>query len=226
MEFKNYYQQYWQKRKAGQNQPIDPRIPSFLRKYSQYGAILNQIKDNSRILDIGCGDGNVSQLYLSKGKVLGLDISEKALEIAKKRGLATKFWDLNQLPLPFNKESFEAVILTDVLEHVLDPLALLKEALRLLTKNGQLLVTVPNFARWQNRCRMLWGDPIDILHFEKYGDELEHLHWFTTGKLKHLLKEAGFKKIKFVSTGLPAGFLFGLFGYPGLAKMLTIKAEK
>lgn len=221
-----YYQEYWQKRKEAQGEPIHPLIPSFLRQFSQYGAILNQIIPHTRILDLGCGDGKVTKLYLEKGTVAGVDVSETALKMARQRGIATKFHDLNNLPLPFEKNSFETVILTDVIEHLLDPLGILKESLRILAKGGKVILTVPNFARFHNRLRMFWGDPLDILHWEKYGDELEHLHWFTKGKLKHLLTLAGFTRIRFIPTGLPVDFIFGKLGFYGLAKMLTVVGEK
>lgn len=226
MKIADYYNHYWNKREKGTAEPVRWFIPKFLRQYSQYGAIANQIKSGSKILDLGCGDGNVCQLFLAKGEVVGVDISQAALKKAASLGIKTKLHDLNKLPLPFSDGSFNCVILTDVLEHLLDPLSLLKDSYRILTKDGRLIVTAPNFARLGNRLRMLWGDPIDILHFEKYGDELEHLHWFTIGKLEHLLIKAGWKKIKFVPTGLPFGFIFGKLSFPGLAKMLTVVAER
>jgi len=226
MKTKNYYEKYWQKRKKETKEPIRSIIPSFLRQFSQYGAIANQIPSGSKILDLGCGDGNVSQLFLEKGKVVGIDISKEALKKAERRGIKTKLHDLNRLPLPFGDKSFDVVVLTDTLEHLFDPLGVLKEVFRILTVGGRVIITVPNFARLGNRLRMLWGDPIDILHWEKYGDGKEHFHWFTKGKIEHFLKLTGFKKIKFVPTGLPFGFIFGQIGLPGLAKMLTVVGKK
>lgn len=226
MKMRDYYEKYWQKRKKEVGEPIRPIIPSFLRQFSQYGAIVNQIPEKSKILDLGCGDGNVSQLFLEKGEVIGVDIAKEALKKAASLGIKTKLHDLNKLPLPFGDESFDAIVLTDTLEHLLDPLGVLKESRRILTPGGQVIITVPNFARLGNRWRMLWGDPVDILHWEKYGDGKEHFHWFTKGKIEHFLKLAGFRKIKFVPTGLPLGFVFGKLGLPGLAKMLIVVAEK
>lgn len=223
---RDYYDQYWQKRKKEVGEPIRPIIPSFLCQFSQYGAIVNQIPPRSKILDLGCGDGNVTQLFLKKGEVVGVDISKEALKKAERRGIKTKLHDLNQLPLPFGDKSFDVVILTDTLEHLLDPLEVLKETFRILNPGGRIIVTVPNFARLGNRIRILWGDPVDILHWEKYGDGKEHFHWFTKGKAEHFFKLAGFRKIKFVPTGLPFGFIFGKLGIPGLAKMLIVVGEK
>jgi methionine biosynthesis protein MetW len=226
MRTKDYYEKYWQKRKKEIGEPIRSIIPSFLRQFSQYGAIANQIPPKSKILDLGCGDGNVTQLFLEKGEVIGVDISKEALKKAASLGIKTKLYDLNKLPLSFGDESFDIVILTDTLEHFIDPLNMLKESLRILANGGRVIITVPNFARLSNRLRMLWGDPVDILHWEKYGDGKEHFHWFTKGKIEHFLKLAGFKKIRFIPTGLPFGFILGQIGFPGLAKMLTVVGEK
>lgn len=230
LEFKKYYECYWLRRREVGNAPQKPirdLIPYLLVKYSNYGAILHQIPGNSKVLDLGCGDGNVSQLYVErKGcKVIGIDISGSALKLAREK-IEALCGDLNDTLLPFKDEVFDAVTVVDVLEHLINPLSLLSETHRLLKPGGRLILSVPNFARWDNRIRMLLGKPLDILHWEKYGDGAEHLHWFTCEKVAYFLRKAGFKKIKFVPTGLPCGFLFGLLGMYGLSRVLTVVAWK
>jgi len=230
MKFKEYYEKYWNKRIEEETNSIPAirsSIPNFLVKYSQYGTILNQVPENSSLLDIGCGQGKVASLFLKKNcKVTGIDVSVKALAIAVKTGINTKSWDLNDLPLPFDDESFEVITISDVLEHVIDPVALLKDARRLLTSGGKLIISVPNFARWDNRFRMLAGCPKDILHWKDYGDGLEHLHWFTKPKLTSYLQLSGFGSREFIPTGLPFGFIFGKAKMHGLARILTIVSYK
>lgn len=224
MKFDKYYKNYWKKRGKAKTKPI-PNVPSFLKKYSVYGSILNQVKEGSRILDLGCGDGNVSSIYLSKNcEVYGVDISKSACSLAKRKGIKTRVVDLNKSRLPFKSRFFDYVIGCDVLEHLIDPLAIVKEISRVLKKAGFFLLSVPNFARITNRFRMIIGNPIDSLHFDKYGDEVEHLHWFTLPKLNHLLNNAGFKEIKSLPSGLPFSFIFTFLGFSGLSKVLTIKA--
>ncbi|MFA5047582.1 MAG: class I SAM-dependent methyltransferase [Patescibacteria group bacterium] len=223
-----YYNDYWQKRIQDTTKPIPDGLPKFLKKYTSYGAIVNCLSASDKLLDIGCGDGRVSELYKEKAaKVYGLDISGQAISEAKKRGIEASFQDLNQLPLKFEDGYFDCVVLTDVVEHVINPLGLLQEVKRILKADGQAVVTVPNFARLSNRLKMLIGDPIDILHWSKYGDEIEHLHWFTWPKLKNLFKDAGFSKLKPIPTGLKSlSFVFGLVGLYNLGSYLTIKIKK
>jgi methionine biosynthesis protein MetW len=224
MNNRNYYDSYWTDRlSSGISSPIPDQIPGFLKKYSAYGSILNQIPEKTRILDLGCGNGNVSKIYLEKGRVFGIDISGNALQQAVKNGLKVKRHDLNSFPYPFDKQTFDIIILTDVLEHLIDPLNVLKDAKRLLSQSGRVIVTVPNFARLGNRIRMLLGDPIDLLHFSKYGDEVEHLHWFSKPKLEYLIGKAGFSDFTFIPTGLQnMNFIFGLLGLYNLGKFITV----
>jgi len=214
MDFRSYYERYWNDRKEKKSESIEPIrsiIPKFLVKYSSYGAILHQVSEKSHVLDIGCGDGNVSSLYLTKGcTVTGIDISEKALKYAAGQGIKILKYNINEIPLPIKNESFDIVIFSDVLEHVIDPFSLLVDTHRILKKNGKIIISVPNFARFSNRLRMLIGDPIDLLHFDKYGDDVEHLHWFTVPKMKYLLKKSGYSHITICPIGLPFGFIFGL----------------
>lgn len=225
LKLTNYYNLYWQTRGFGHN-PI-PDVPKALKQYTYYGAILSAIRPNSKILDLGCGDGSVSQIYLQKGEVTGIDISSHALKQAKKNGLTTTIkHDLNQTPYPLKPSSYDYVIATDVIEHLFNPIAFLAEARRLLKQHGKIIIAVPNFARLQNRIRMIYGDPIDILHWSKYGDEIEHLHWFTQPKLNHLLNEAGFKKNFYLPAGLRGNFILVKLGFPNLSSFLVVQASK
>jgi methionine biosynthesis protein MetW len=221
---KLYYDTYWKKRlKDKRSYPIPDWIPDFLKKYTAYGAIVHQIPLGSKILDLGCGNGNVSQIYLHKGEVTGVDISNTALNVAKRLGITTTLHDLNMFPYPLKTKSFDVVILTDVLEHCIDPIRVLKEIHRIVTPNGHVIITVPNFARLGNRLRMVYGDPVDLLHFSKYGDDVEHLHWFTKPKLEYIFTHVGFINRVYLPTGLQNfNFIFGLLGFPDLGNFITV----
>src|SRR5581483_8772087 len=95
--------------------------------------------------------------------------------------------DLNFTGLTFSNNTFDIIVMVDIIEHLISPLNLLRQCRRILRDGGELIVAVPNSARVTNRLRMLVGDPVDMLHWDRYGDEQEHLHWFTASKLRHLL---------------------------------------
>jgi len=103
-------------------------------------------KENpQKILDIGCGTGETIKFlknYLPKAEIYGLDSSLVAIKFARsrklnniKKGSATK--------LPFKDNSFDLVLLLDVLEHIKDDQKALKEAKRVLKPSGSIIVTAP-----------------------------------------------------------------------------------
>jgi SAM-dependent methyltransferase len=99
-----------------------------------------------KTLDVGCGTGANMDLMRTFGPVTGLDLSTEALRHSKSRGL-DHLCQGNALRLPYADESFDVVLLMDVLYHraVPDKVAPLKEALRVLKPGGILLVNVPAF---------------------------------------------------------------------------------
>lgn len=231
-KIEKYYESYWKRRLDTKDfalQPIRPGIPNILIRYTQYGSCLNLIPDGVKVLDIGCGEGNISEMFIKKtNTVFGFEISETAGILAKARKIKVVKGDLNTIPFPFKDNSFEIITIVDVLEHVINPINLLQEVKRILKINGKLIVQMPNFARLDNRLRMLLtGDPTDLLHkfSGRYGDGMEHLQWFTKHKVKEFLIQSGFLNIKFYPVGLPFGFFFGLIRCHNIAKLLLVDAK-
>jgi len=105
--------------------------------------------EDSSILDIGCGDGGRTAYYGMKGalSVVGIDSDLSRLKRAKlfchKRGLGHKvfFSEASSHKLPFNESSFDVIVMTDVMEHVSEPLETLLEAKRVLRPGGKLFIS-------------------------------------------------------------------------------------
>lgn len=103
--------------------------------------ILKTIEDEKKgslsILDIGCGAGFLSNYLAEKGHfVTGIDLSEKSLEIAKKKKTGATYILANALSLPFQDASFDVISAMDLLEHVENPSKVIEEASRVLKPNG------------------------------------------------------------------------------------------
>lgn len=113
------------------------------------------IEPNSTVLDVGTNSGEFMKMLLSGDrnlKVKGIDVSEVAVKAAKEKGLDVILGDGESLPFP--DESFDYVILMEVLSHVHDPKKILLEAKRVLKQNGVLIGSCPH----KNLERVMWDD--------------------------------------------------------------------
>jgi len=108
-----------------------------LEKISKY------IKKEDRVLEIGCGSGNLLKLLNSKN-IYGLDISPKMIEFCKKTIPHGTFISGDAENLPYENNSFDKVIISEVLYYLPDIEKALKEANRVLKKEGLLLITSLN----------------------------------------------------------------------------------
>ena len=105
------------------------------------------------VLDIGCGAGGKTLYYASKGvkKIYGVDVVEKyqneAETLAETKGLADKFEFVlgDAANLNFDDNFFDTIIMNDAMEHVAQPLDVLKECYRILKPSGRLYVNFPPY---------------------------------------------------------------------------------
>jgi SAM-dependent methyltransferase len=98
------------------------------------------------VVDIGCGAGNVVRAiaeYRSDLRLHGVDISAGALEVARRAAPALDFQSAPAESLPFQDGSMSAVVMLDVLEHVTDPAAVLREIHRVLKPGGLFHIVLP-----------------------------------------------------------------------------------
>ena len=108
--------------------------------------LLKIAQEKSNILDLGCGEGTRLGLIERNGKSLtGIDTSSSALKKAKAKLPEVKFIPGNIEKLPFDNESFDLVYSAFVFEHLDEPEQVLKEAVRVFKKGGNLLIVAPNY---------------------------------------------------------------------------------
>jgi len=111
-------------------------------------------------LDIGRGSGEFLGFLKARmkvEKVVGVDISEKAVREVRTHGLEAYVVDVSRESLPFENDYFDLVFCSEVIEHVFDPDFLLEEIWRVLKSRGHTLVTTPNLACWHNRLVLALG---------------------------------------------------------------------
>jgi SAM-dependent methyltransferase len=128
------------------------------------------------ILDVGCGTGANLEMLAEFGEAEGVDLSSAALSFCRERGLQNVKQGEAEA-LPYASSSFDLVTGLDVVEHLDDDLAGLKEMWRVLRPGGRALVFVPAFM-------FLWGVQDDISH---------HRRRYTIDQLKRVVREAGFE---------------------------------
>lgn len=116
--------------------------------------IFFEVPLGSKVLDVGCNDGTFIEMLQRKRHcdVTGIDISDTALEEAKKKGLNVMTADVENLP--FEDETFDVITCMEVLSHLFDPKKAVKEMRRVLKKNGILLGSCPH----KNLESYVWDD--------------------------------------------------------------------
>jgi len=135
-----------------------------------YKEIIPQIRDNSTILDIGCGDGSFFYYILEKYKnvkLYGVDISNWSIEFIKE-----KFGDSVNLKIIKNLSdidfniNFDIITMIEIIEHINDPINFLIQSFRFLKPHGKILISTPNENFTYDRCHLYSfeeSDFIDIL---------------------------------------------------------------
>ena len=133
-----------------------------------------------RVLDLGCRSGALTKHFLDGNTVVGLDVDAAALEKAAALGIEPVQANVEE-PLPFEDESFDAVVAGELLEHLQFPDALVSEVRRVLRPGGVVVGSVPNAFRLQSRLLFLRGRPPE--------DDPTHLRMFSPDALCELLAD-------------------------------------
>jgi 2-polyprenyl-3-methyl-5-hydroxy-6-metoxy-1,4-benzoquinol methylase len=153
-----------------------------------------------KILDVGCGDGAFLNLMRGRGwSVEGVDVDAKAVARAKaKYGLELRCSNLRAAGFPH--DTFDAITLSHVIEHVPDPPGLLAEMARVLKPGGRLVATTPNIRSRGHKT------------FQRDWRGLEpprHLNIFSLNALRECARRAGLEVVETTSTAANADIIAG-----------------
>ncbi|HEY9810725.1 MAG TPA: class I SAM-dependent methyltransferase [Halomicronema sp.] len=153
------------------------------------------------ILDIGCGNGSLSNLIAQQGyQVVGIDESKQGINIARQSFPNCQFIQKSIYDLPDSefKNAFDIVIAIEVIEHLIYPRELLKAAQQYLKPTGRLILTTPYHGYFKNITLALAGKCDQ--HFNPLWDG-GHVKFFSVSTLTTLLKSENFTDIKYQFAG-------------------------
>ena len=163
----------------------------------EFRIISDLVEKNSRVLDVGCGDGELTS-YIFKNitqDVRGIEISKSNVQKCISKGLTVIEGDAENDLYQFPNASFDFVILSQTLQAFLNPEKVLDELLR-VGKKG--IVTIPNFGHWKVRLNLLFKGTMPVTK------SLPH-KWYNTPNLhmctiKDFFNFCDDKKIKFIKS--------------------------
>lgn len=177
-----------------------------------FGLLKYRPADGKKVLDVGCGNGLMGELYRKTGNsYYGIDQARDMEEKANKRlngfycADVTDFIKIKKL---LKKEKFDIIIFADILEHLVDPVSVVNFYKGYLAKNGLIYISVPNIAVWYVRMWILLGKfdygPCGVL-------DRTHLRFFTKNNLLKLGKVCGLINVNLdITPGVARFFQYSL----------------
>jgi methionine biosynthesis protein MetW len=163
------------------------------RGYTVHQVIVEMVRPQTRVLDIGCASGYVMAMLRDKRgcHCTGIEIDYEAAKAAEREGFRVIVEPaaraVKRVP---QLGPFDYVIFADVLEHLADPDVVLRDSARLLSGDGRVIVSLPNIVSLRARLRILRGK----WEYEDFGIfDRSHLRFYSIEGGRRLLATTGFK---------------------------------
>lgn len=154
-----------------------------------------------KVLDVGCGRGQLGAAIREMGlEVWGVEQSGEACPTARERlhGLVeADLHDMNAVRAGLGEQKFDALIFSDVLEHVYDPRTVLEQYLTLVKPGGRVFISVPNFVVWTNRLKLMFGR---VDYTDTGVMDRTHIRLFTFKGARELVQASGCEVTRTAST--------------------------
>lgn len=154
------------------------------------------------VLEIGCGSGATGALALSQGRCgryVGVELFEAAAHDARKVLTEVVTGNIETISCDWQPASFDALILSEVLEHLVEPGRVLRDLSRFVRSGGAVMASSPNISHWRV-VRELAEGRFNLT--DKGVFDRTHLRWFTPSTFAQMFEEAGFR-VDFVGPVTP-----------------------
>jgi methionine biosynthesis protein MetW len=168
-----------------------PAFVSELLGRSDFAIIGEIVAPKSRVLDLGCGEGELLE-WLARNKGVdarGVELSGSKVQRAIARGVSVFQCDIDQALADYPDQAFDYVILSQTLQETLRPRQVLQEMLRV---GRRVIVAFPNFGHWSVRLSMLWSGRAPrtkLFPYEWY--ESPNIHFLTVQDFENLAQMEG-----------------------------------
>lgn len=202
LQIKKHYQDGFSKR----NYKIKREYAiQYIEVYKQIANILDKELDgklkSKKVLDVGCFTGEFLEILNKRGAdVRGIELQEEAVKIANRK-LPGKIIQADLNNYKIKKEKFDVITLLGIIEHIKDPLSLLKQCHDLLNKDGIILIQTPNSSSLIAKTfRQFWPPYSPV----------EHIHLFGRKSMLKAFELSGFNETSFKNhwKKLPVGYVY------------------
>ena len=159
------------------------RLVDSLYPQKESKKFISLIKENSLILDLGCGPGRDSKIFSNKGyKVIGVDLSKEMIKVAKQRVKTANFKVMDLRNMSFKDNYFDAIWANAIFMHISkkEISQAIKETLRILKKDGILYISIKE------------GKGEELLPDKRYGGVKKFWSFYQKNEFEKLLNESGF----------------------------------
>lgn len=170
----------------------------FFKEYMDYPFVYFKNINKGKFLELGAGNGDMLNQFKNLGfDTEGLDLDPKAVKNAKQKDLKIYHGDI--FSKKFKENTYDVIFSSHFIEHVPDPIKVMKESLRILKKDGTFVAITPNTSSFLHK----------LLKWRWLGlDPPRHLHMFNSEQLEKIAHKLGFKGVSVSSGNYSAATMF------------------